>query len=120
MLSKEQAIKKHRELWRWIAKQTKKQQRIVTKDEYFKAKRIKEKNIPYNHCYCCEYALDKNDQVERHMCKYCPLDWGQNQYCGDSYYADWTYLIIRGDDSDWREAVDRAHIIAELPEKEEF
>lgn len=76
MLSKEEAIRKHREMWNWIADRVKERKQLVDVDG-LKQDYIEQHNesAEYN-CYLCQYCLDKvedNEWCER--CKYCPLDW---------------------------------------------
>jgi len=56
-LTKEQAIAEHRKMWRWIAKETKKQQRIIGKEEYLE--RYFPEDYIYNGCFCCEYGRQR-------------------------------------------------------------
>lgn len=55
-LTKEEAIKKHREMWNWIADETERTNCCTSKFMYFESKNISSKEIPYHYCYCCEYA----------------------------------------------------------------
>ena len=130
-LTKDEAIEQHRKLWRWIADETKKQGRIVDKNEYFEAMGIDEKDIPFNDCYCCEFDIQARD-VESFCghCEKCPLDWGAGyepgyifalcseiKYTSNSieagYFEQWQ------DTRSFKVAAFLARIIAELPEKEE-
>ena len=76
MLSREEAIRKHREMWNWIADRImeRKQPVIINnlKREYV---RQHNENILYN-CYLCDYCIHVMDGEEwEERCKYCPLDW---------------------------------------------
>lgn len=102
MLTREEAIKKTREMWNWIATETKKQKRIV------------KKNYGY---------MSRNDF--RNLCKlHCPLD-----FCGldvpfacekeGSPYLNWwnnRYKVGIFNDTEFY-AAEYAKQIAELPER---
>ena len=78
MLSKEEAIRKHREMWNWIADRIMERKQPVIignlKREYVEQHN---ENILYN-CYLCEYCMDmlleEGEELEE-RCKYCPVDW---------------------------------------------
>lgn len=77
MLSREEAIRKHREMWNWIAERIKERKRSVIIDN-LKREYVGQhnENILYN-CYLCDYCFDmleKGEEFEK-RCKYCPLDW---------------------------------------------
>lgn len=75
MLSKEEAIRKHREMWSWIADRIVERKRSVIignlKREYVLQNK---ENIAYS-CYLCDYCIDMQGGVKFKRCKYCPLDW---------------------------------------------
>lgn len=76
MLSKEEAIRKHRDMWNWIADRIEERKRIVGVDE-LKREYVEQHNesVEYN-CYMCEYCIDMLEgQDWRVRCKYCPLNW---------------------------------------------
>lgn len=109
-MTKQEAIKKHRKLWNWIAEETFKQKRKVKKVEYFEIHNIAKVE---NYCYCCEY----NSQFNK-SCKNCPVDWNhvsseKKECCIDSYFKEWL------DTDDWETAYLIAIDIANLPAKEE-
>ena len=122
-LTKQEAIANHRKMWRWIAKETEKQRRIVGKGEYFKSIRIKlfdVYNVPSCQCYCCEYDTQYYD-----TCEFCPMDWGSEvmaymcnhkKYDGDrnGLFAQWS------DTTSWQEAARLARAIAELDESYKY
>lgn len=102
-LTKEEAIRKHREMWRWIAEETEKQKRIVLELEYFKAMGIEADS------YCCECGVSCNE---------CPILWGgENDHClaGDGPYMAW--LLATNHGCNWQLAAELARKIAELPER---
>lgn len=77
MLSREEAIRKHREMWNWIADRIKENKQSVKiynlKHEYVEQH---DERILYN-CYLCKYCIDmsKDEDEWEERCKYCPLDW---------------------------------------------
>lgn len=76
MLNREEAIKKHREMWNWIADRIKESESVQDID-FLKQEYIRQHGgfVTY-HCYLCHYCIDKVSKSERHeRCKYCPLDW---------------------------------------------
>lgn len=80
MLSKEEAIRKHREMWNWIADRIKERKQLVNVDE-LKREYIEQhnENVEYS-CYLCQYCADRIDYDERYeKCKYCPLDWESDE-----------------------------------------
>lgn len=77
MLSREEAIRKHREMWNWIADRIKERKQPVKiynlKHEYVKQH---DECVIYN-CYLCKYCIGMLEEGEDWLdrCKYCPLDW---------------------------------------------
>lgn len=119
-LTKEEAIKKHREMWNWIADETERTNCCTSKFMYFESKNISSKEIPYHYCYCCEYA----DQRVK-GCMYCPIDWGSlanNYFCCDKYkdFDDLGLFIEWSLTYDIKDAIRLARQIANLPEREEI
>ena len=130
-LTKNEAIQLHKKMWRWIAKETKKQGRKVKECEYFEAMRIDENDIPFKKCYCCEFVsqLRKRHHKEHCFCyELCPLDWGVRHEMGyifascseikypskstkDGYFKQWL------EEENSEKAAKLARIIAKLPEK---
>ena len=103
-MTREETIKKHRELWRWIADETRKRKRTVFKHE--NPDIMVER--PFNNCWLCAYAND---------CDTCPIKWGENcKDCADdgSPFVEWS-----NSGHDWKARAYYADIIAELPEKGE-
>ncbi|MFR2774827.1 MAG: hypothetical protein ACLTBR_03240 [Anaerostipes sp.] len=78
-LTREQAVSLHRKMWNWIADETERTRTIINKYEYFKAMGITYSyDIPDYACYCCEYAIQQNNEEYENRCKCCPLDWGSD------------------------------------------
>ena len=77
---REEAIRKHREMWNWIAEQYEfnGSDAPVT---HLKAMFIKEhypNDDPLSNCYCCEYAgeiLNPKIGGAKYNCRRCPLVW---------------------------------------------
>lgn len=76
MLSRDEAIKKHRGMWNWIAERIRESERVWDVDN-LKQEYVKQHNECVMHnCYLCQYCIDKvaEDRWDE-RCKYCPLDW---------------------------------------------
>lgn len=116
-LSREEAIKSHRDMWNYIAEQEAEDRedtfkiRDLLKSDYIKSK--DPNHTMYNDCYLCEYAVQQYQKYlenrEDHVrfgghCNYCPLDWKSEQ---DKYMCE--------DKISWLESP--ASVIANLPEK---
>ena len=109
-MTKEEAIKKHRELWHWIAKETRRKREKVQKSENPDVFN----EMPYNECWLCEYAR-QFDKVCRDICAVCPINWGVKTCMKKgSPYRAWTFNTFL----DYEEGANLADTIAELPEKE--
>ena len=98
-------IWKHREMWTWIAKETKRRQMVIKEKDYFGAR----DDVPVSNSYCCEVA--------GWDCAKCPLKWSALGKCGDSDspYSQWKEAVRM---RDWVRAAYYAAIIARLPEKD--
>lgn len=98
-LTREEAIRLHRELWGWLAENPMKQKTDYPK---FKTERVR------NDCYLCEFAGSQ--------CAKCPVEWPKPRYvspchCMESYFGEW-------DDAKLPEERSRlAALIRDLPEK---
>ncbi|MCH5186818.1 MAG: hypothetical protein J1F63_00340 [Oscillospiraceae bacterium] len=116
-MTKAEAIANHRKMWNWIADETEKRQRCVSKDEYFYTVDIA--NRPHQRCYCCEYSAQNGIlPFPEYDCGLCPVVWPFGGLCctpdEDGLYDCWcrTYGL------DWQLAAELARQIAELPERE--
>lgn len=113
-LTREEAIKLHRELWDRIAKECE-QVEVESLDtlawiygmerDDIKAKHIRDMGYYYAdfECFACDYAQhqrDINGRVE-YKCSYCPFDWNANSCLSAGY--------------EFMKATD----VRDLPEKEE-
>ena len=111
-LTREEAVRLHRQMWLWIAKETERQKQIVFKTDYFKAMKTKREDMPLNTCYCCEYTRGEGTKNTR--CELCPMLWGgADNHClnKNSPFRAWSNTY------NWRVAAKAARAIAELPER---
>lgn len=121
-MTREEAIKKHREMWNWIADWIErcestcnidilKEYYIYTNEDIIMYNVYKEF---YNCCYCCVYA-DNN-------CNRCPVEWpstAKEFMCEvtDNEYTDDGLWLECFASKDWKEQVELARQIANLPER---
>lgn len=137
-ITKEEAIRKHRTMWNWIAERIERIQHVVDISEMKKVyvEREENRNELVNDCYCCEYAFEyafmKNGTTNK-MCVYCPLIWkteedGVKQYqcevgckSDNGDFEDGQWWECRGlydrYDNPWGEQARLAREIANLPER---
>ena len=119
ILTKKEAVQKHRELWTKIAEITTSEllEGLDGSDGETKVKRIALKLIGetgyiYNCCYCCEYAS---------YCKDCPVRWTYEKYggppCCEGEYGKWFHVSFI--EKNVEKSKELALIIANLPETEE-
>ena len=117
-ITKEEAVRRHRELWNKIAEMIKENGCAAYNwnGDYIKLKALDilgyDENIK-NDCWCCEYDILRS--TEQNTCKNCPIKWN-DQYCYDSEYRDFCRTLDAKDDDD--EAYRIAKVIANLPEVE--
>lgn len=117
ILTLEETQRRHKELWMWIAEETRKRKEKVKKDDFFL--KHNEYGIPQNFCWCCEFGgrhcLDVNIE---HCYILCPIEkWGENaKYC---FYVNSLYQLWLNE-QDWQKAADLAEQIANLPFKKAF
>ena len=115
VLTKEEAIKRHRMMWSWIAYETLRREEYVTKQEaleHFGWDGSKMRS----RCWCCTYARAH----ENGSCEDCPIQWPEGG-CASSVevkglYDEWCYMRWR---FDHKKAADLAYQIANLPERED-
>lgn len=101
-------------LWSWIAEETIKQNRVVSKEEAFY-------HFGWDlqtkcRCWCCQYVEGAGGLVN---CAKCPIVWGGvTNFCGisSSPYMQWRLCSIR---KDAQGAAEASRVIANLPEKKE-
>ena len=110
VLTKREAVRKHRSMWNWIAdyiEEKKEAQRISELKEIY----VNEHNeTPSFLCYCCEYDEQLDDD-----CEFCPVIWGSNSGCygEESLYHQCRYATT------WQKQANLARLIANLPERED-
>lgn len=83
-LSREQAIKEFRKMWKWISDETLKRKNCILKEEYFKENNIEE--IPKNKCYLCEVASFWGG------CDVCPIEW-KGCTCTELQSEYWEWIV---------------------------
>ena len=115
-IQRKRAIKNHRKMWHWLAENP-----GESKLHYL----LKYGGPLLNSCYLCHYANRAAIRAgwdfadDRHMCVYCPLDWGGKACnCADSLYRQWhqeNYSFVPNE----KQISELALQIAELPEKVE-
>lgn len=133
-LTREEAIRRHRLMWNWLADESEKGKLVRKKDAF--------KHFGWNIydaislCWCCEYAenlwqIDETDE-EKHLCDFCPLDWSNGK--NKAIKANCSTISIRNGCErsglyrlwccsitvDFVESSKLARIIANLPEKKEI
>lgn len=118
-LTKEQAITEFRRMWKWIAEESLKQKRCVSKEEYLK----RHEKFPHvkNNSFICEYACQ-----EKIACCNCPILWdcpsetcynlGYSLIGGQENYSSYDMLVIQ---AKYEKYAFYANKISELPERQE-
>ena len=87
-LTKEEAIRNHREMWNWIADQNiKGYTGVWLKKQYLRNIGIDPFTV-IARCFCCNYVRDNCDS----NCSKCPLIWGEKltDDCVNGIYGEWT------------------------------
>lgn len=115
-LSKEEAIKRHRMMWKWLSEESLKHKRVIIKQEAFEHFGWDENEIAHC-CWCCEYAEQHIKRPNReNPCNHCPLEW-PNGGCTNSndngYYDEWFKCVCK---NDYEKAASIALKISELYE----
>lgn len=133
LITKDEAIKRHREMWTWIAEQLE-SDRLEKNISFLKEEYCKKNNMLSltNHCFCCEYSMQL---TFANHCKHCPLIWGTEKdtkgyYCENGLDPT-DYEIKSMDDTglwmiasyyahkfEFKTAAKYARKIANLPERE--
>lgn len=77
-LTREEAIRRHRLMWNWLADETERTREVVIKRAAFKYFGWPYEEV-HSSCWCCECAInlwqeDETDE-EKIICDFCPLDW---------------------------------------------
>lgn len=139
-MTKEEAIRKHRAMWNWIAERIEQSQHVVNICQ-MKCRYIWEEEHDdeiKNECYCCEYAylskLKENNSTN-HMCEFCPLVWdleayGINRFPCEACDVVEDRKVVEGlwwrcknlydyaYNNPWKEQAKLSRQIANLPERE--
>lgn len=124
-LTKKQAISEHRKMWNWISDEIEKLKEVTDigylKINYLTGVRKIEFGIA-NHCFCCEYDIQKNNSGFR--CVKCPIEWvseSKGYMCQDrETEEDNMGLYLRCIDAEtWQEQAALARQIANLPERKD-
>lgn len=140
-LTREEAIRRHRLMWNWIADEIEKTGKFINKHDVFK-------HFGWNlydaisSCWCCTYAknlwlnlwLKDETNKEKYFCDFCPLDWSNGKkeiakstctiittcdgFIYSGLYGEW-YVATVNQEVNPAEASRLARIIANLPEKKE-
>lgn len=123
-LTKEEAIRRHRMMWEWIADETLKRKECVNKLDAFK--HFGWDTCPIlTICWCCEYA-SRIDTIC--ICDHCPIKWPSKATYGlctrfedgerilHGLYGIWVNAMDR---DDWRTAAYYALYISMLPERKD-
>lgn len=132
-LTKEEVVKRHREMWNWIADETEKQNRVVIEEEAF-AHFGWPLNATYK-CWCCSYSLQKINKnyigafpdLLGSRCVYCPIGWPSGRCMNeDSPYCKWSDFAEKAyengnnlDENLIKQVAKLAREIADLPIKED-
>lgn len=114
MLTRDEAIRKHRELWNWVADKIENEHRWVHE---FENADVYASNLLCD-CWLCEYAVQENGL--KNKCDGCPVNWGESKKCctqmWDGLYDIYLQCLIG---NKWKYAAKIAREIANLPEKRE-
>ena len=139
-LTREDAIRLHREMWNWIADENEEGNNVEKWDFLIKEGFIKSRDpeafIPCtdyeidHDCFCCEYAKQKAEEDGEeydYRCQYCPLKWGNENkdllYMCCEYATEnddeGLYCLWADEDILPSKKAEYARQIANLPEREE-
>lgn len=122
---RQKAVRNHRDMWTWIAEQSRKYRTAITKSDYRREQFPGLRELP-NQCWLCQYTYYRTKDDN---CRKCPLEWesihdmqpciridknaeGPNESPG--LYKRWKMAVDR---NDWRQAAELAERIANLPER---
>lgn len=114
-LTREEAIRRHRTMWNWLADQAEATGELHSKYGAFLALWPDEDWVPIAECWMCELAGDCYDGST------CALVWPNGRCApyigkGNEYlFSDWVFAQCMGDT---KEYINLAREIANLPERE--
>lgn len=126
-LTKEEAVRRHRELWNKISELCTGE--LCTGEvRAYEIKYVALEALGYDDpiefpdsmCWACEYAINNAIYLHRTnegICCFCPIKW-KTELCHDEggEYDMWTRYI---EDGNYEKAAEIARVIANLPEKED-
>lgn len=136
-LIREEAIRRHRLMWNWLADETEKTGKPIRKHDAFKHFGW-DGSEALSSCWCCEWVCENwklgSDKFDfESACSSCPLDWSTGEkeilkatcstitsndgHTKDGLYDQWLFKTYG--EEDHAEASRLARIIANLPEKKE-
>lgn len=107
-LTKEEAIRRHRMMWNWIADESIRQKRRVERREAFEHFGW---GVTKTDFWCCEYVAANNKK-----CSDCPIAWPKGARCAindNTPYIKWCFSLGYNDCAKY------AKQIEELPERED-
>lgn len=91
-LTREQALKLHRQMWSDMQEELGDNPFDLAREEYKRQwcnKYFPEKHIKYN-CFLCEYALDVAFKTCTLICDHCPIKWDFG-YCFEGFLQKKSY-----------------------------
>lgn len=118
-LTRKEAIEKHREMWRWLAKEMESKGIILRKIDYFDAMGTPDADIPRAYCFVCDYA-DSLTEEDENTCMNCPILWDCHEDCRNSclsYNSSYVGYCEAWKMDNLQLAISTAKKISELPEK---
>ena len=114
VLTKKEAVKKHRAKWNWIADYIEKKKEVQRIPELIALYTSYHGDSVENDCYCCEYVANTL-KGKLANCVNCPIVW---DYIIDDICIGFFYNTYLGAET-WQEQVNIARLIANLPERED-
>lgn len=137
-LTRDEIIKAHKDMWSWIAKQTKTDKFCYSKTDYRNtAKKIRSTQYynmygPHN-CALCQYAAQKQMEAPEpiigekpNQCKFCIGIWPNHDCCINPNKSEividpglYDAYVMAFEDGDWKHAAQYAEYIRDLPLKPE-
>lgn len=111
VLTKKEAVRKHRSMWKWIADYIEEKKRVQCIPELKTLYLTEHNEMLLCLCYCCEYK----EQLDDDDCKFCPVIWGSNSGC----YGEKSLYRQCMDATTWQKQAVIARQIANLPERED-
>lgn len=137
-LTREEAIRRHRRMWNWLADETEQTGEPIAKSNAFKHFGWDVADA-FALCWCCEWVYSKCNKFDfdkvyyKSACSFCPLDWSNGEkkilkatcskimsddgHMNAGLYKQWWFKT--NNEQNLVEAARLARIIANLPEKKE-